>query len=202
MKTIGYIRVSSDKQDKESQKLAILEFSNNNKFKIDQWKEITISSKKSVKKRLIDELLNELEKGDQLIVSELSRLGRSVGQVITIVNDIVDKKINFVAIKENININAKNGNQMDIATKTIITMFSLFAEIERDLISQRTKEGLRAAKAKGKLLGRPKGGSKLEGKEDFIKTELSYGVSVSAIARKLECDRQTVNRFTKSKIIF
>jgi DNA invertase Pin-like site-specific DNA recombinase len=84
---------------------------------------------------------------------------------------------------------------MPPATKTIITMFSLFAEIERDLISQRTKEGLRAAKAKGKLLGRPPGGSKLEGKEDFIKKELSYGVSVSAIGRKLNCDRQTINRF-------
>ncbi len=199
MTVFGYMRVSSGKQDLESQKLSILDYCDKNKIQIDQWKKITISSRKSTKKRLIDELPNELKKGDLLIVLEFSRLGRSVGQVITIVNEIVNKEVNFVAIKENIKINSENGNKMDIATKTMVTMFSLFAKIERDLISQRTKEGLKAARAKGKLLGRPPGGSILEGKKELIKEELSYGVSVSAIARKLKCDRQTVNRFIKSK---
>ena len=168
MTVIGYIRVSTEKQDYDTQKLAILDYCNKGKLAVDSWYEVKISSRKSTKRRRIDELLDLLKPNDVLIVSELSRLARSVGQISIIVDQLIEKNVFLTTIKEDININGK----MNIQTKTITTMFSLFGEIERDLISERTKEGLRAARSKGKILGRPKGGSILEGKEDFIKTEL------------------------------
>ncbi len=195
MTTFGYIRVSSDKQELKSQKLAILDFCNKEKLNIDEWTEIKVSSRKNTKKRRVDELLEELKKHDMLIVSELSRLARSVGQIAIIVNELIKNGVQFISIKENIRINGK----MDLSTKVTITMFSLFAEIERDLISQRTKEGLKAAREKGKLLGRPVGGRILKGKEDFIKGELKFGTPVSVIARKLGIGRDTIGRFIKEE---
>jgi DNA invertase Pin-like site-specific DNA recombinase len=198
MTIFGYIRVSTIQQDYNSQKLAILDFTHKEKLNVDEFREFTVSSRKSTKKRGVDRLLEELSPKDTLIVSELSRLARSVGQIAIIVDELIKSKINLIAIKEGIRINGK----MNIQTKTIVTMFSLFSEIERDLISERTKEGLRAARAKGKLLGRPPGSRKLEGKDDFIKSELMYGVSMSAISRKLEVGRDTLSRFIKEKELF
>ena len=126
--TIAYIRVSTDNQDLKNQKLEILEYASRNDMKIDEWMEIKISSRKTMKERLIDQLLENLEEGDCLIVAELSRLGRSVGQIITIMDELVKKRVKTIIIKQNMVINGKN----DIQTKTMITMFSLFAEIERD----------------------------------------------------------------------
>lgn len=193
MTTFGYIRVSSDKQELESQKLAILDFCNKEKLNIDEWTEIKVSSRRTTKKRKVDELLEKLKTNDKLVVSELSRLARSVGQIAIIVNELIQKKIHFISIKENIRINGK----MDIAAKVTVTMFSLFAEIERDLISERTMEGLRAARAKGRLLGRPAGGRILKGKEDFIREELKYKTPVTVIARKIGVGRDTLGRFIK-----
>jgi DNA invertase Pin-like site-specific DNA recombinase len=193
MATIGYLRVSSDKQEIEGQQLAILDYCNKEKLSVDEWIKIKVSSKKSTKKRRVDELLEKLNVNDVLVVSELSRLARSVGQIAIIVNELIKKKIQFISIKENIKINGK----MDIAAKMTVTMFSLFAEIERDLISERTKEGLKAARMKGALLGRPKGGRILKGKEDFIKEELQYKTPASVIARKLGVGRDTLTRFIK-----
>ena len=113
---------------------------------IDDFIEITISSRRSMKERKIDALLDELEAVDTLIVSELSRMGRSVGEIITTVDRRVMEKIRFIAVKEGIRL---NGSQ-DIQMKVMVTLFGLFAEIERELISMRTKEGLAAARAKGK----------------------------------------------------
>jgi len=144
-KTLGYIRVSTDKQDLDSQRLELHEYARNSGLKIDDFIEIEISSRKSTKERRIDELLEKLNEGDTLLVSEVSRLGRSVGQIAEIVEAFTKKKIKFIAIKEGIRLYGKQ----DIQTKTMITMFSLFAELERDLIAQRTKQGLAAAKKKG-----------------------------------------------------
>ena len=141
LKTVAYLRVSTRSQDLANQKLAILEFSQKRRFPIDQFIESRISSRQS-----------PLEPGDRLLVSELSRLGRSLSQVIQIVETLVHRKIRFIAIKEAIEFDGKQ----DLRTKVMIALFGLFAEVERDLISERTKEGLAAAKAKGKLLGRPK----------------------------------------------
>ena len=151
LKTVAYLRVSTRSQDLANQKLAILEFSQKRRFPIDQFIESRISSRQSPLERRIDEMLGTLEPGDRLLVSELSRLGRSLSQVIQIVETLVRRKIRFIAIKEAIEFDGKQ----DLRTKVMIALFGLFAEVERDLISERTKEALAAAKAKGKLLGRP-----------------------------------------------
>ena len=198
VKTIAYIRVSTDKQDLSNQKLEILEYSRQHDLKVNDFIEIEISSRKDTKQRRIDELLNMLNSGDTLIVSELSRLGRSVGQVITIVDMLIKKEVRFIAIKENMSINGKH----DIQSKVMITLFGLFAEIERDLISERTKQGLNAARAKGKLLGRPVGSwsdGKLTGKDEAIKEELRYGVAKAAIARKFGVSRTTLLNYIKTR---
>lgn len=197
-KVIGYIRVSSDKQTVKNQKYSILKYCDQQKITVDDWIEVFISSKKAPKQRRIDELLERLKSGDTLIVSELSRLARSVGQISIIVDALLQKKIRFISIKENLELNGKQNMQ----TKTMITMFSLFAEIERDLISERTKEGLARARAEGKLLGRPKGSlgkSKLDGKEEEIKLYLSKGVGKTSIAKIFDVTFPTVDNFIKTR---
>ena len=178
LKTVAYLRVSTRSQDLANQKLAILEFSQKRRFPIDQFIESRISSRQSPLERRIDEMLGTLEPGDRLLVSELSRLGRSLSQVIQIVETLVRRKIRFIAIKEAIEFDGKQ----DLRTKVMIALFGLFAEVERDLISERTKEGLAAAKAKGKLLGRPKGAlgtSRLDGHR-FRANEVPLQLSVPA----------------------
>ena len=153
MKTVAYLRVSTGSQDLATQKLAILDFTQRRRFTVDAFIESRISSRKSPIERRIEEMLGTLQSGDRLLVSELSRLGRSLSQVLQIVATLIERKIRFIAIKEAIEVEGKQ----DLRTKVMIAMFGLFAEVERDLISERTKEGLAAAKAKGKQLGRPKG---------------------------------------------
>ena len=196
----AYCRVSTSDQDANNQKLEILEHARKNNFKVDDFISIEVSSRKDKKTRRIDELMENLQTGDTLIVSELSRLGRSVGQLSTMVDELVSNKIKFVAIKEGISLNG-NGKK-DIQTTALVSCFSMLAEIERQLVSERTKAGLQAARAKGKLLGRPKGStgkSILDGKEEFIKSELKYGVAKSAIARKLEVSRGSLVNFINSR---
>ncbi len=198
MKTVAYLRVSKDSQDVNNQKLAILEFVQREQIKVDRFMHITVSSRRSTKERKIDQLLEELETGDTLIVSELSRMGRSAGEIITTIDTLVKKKIRFFAVKEGIRL---NGSQ-DIQTKVMVTMFGLFAEIERDLISMRTKEALAAAKASGKQLGRPKGTkgkSKLDGREEEIKELLKMGVSKASIAKITGVSRANLYHFIESR---
>ena len=196
--TIGYIRVSSDKQTVDNQRLAILDHCNRQGLKVDDWIEVSMSTKKTPAQRRIDELLDRLHKGDRLIVAELSRLARSVGQIAVLIDRLLNNKISFISIKEGIELNGKQ----DIQTKTMITMFSLFSEIERDLISERTKEGLKRARAEGKRLGRPKGTlgkSKLDGKEKEIKKYLALGVNKTNIARIFSVGWTTLNHFIKTR---
>ena len=200
MKTVAYLRVSTRSQDLANQKLAILEFSQKRRFPIDQFIESRISSRKSPLERRIDEMLGTLQPGDRLLVSELSRLGRSLSQVIQIVETLVRRKIRFIAIKEAIEFDGKQ----DLRTKVMIALFGLFAEVERDLISERTKEGLAAAKAKGKRLGRPKGAlgtSKLDGKEQDIRALLDKDVSKSSIAKILNASRSALYHFIQTRKI-
>ncbi len=199
MQTLAYMRVSTSKQDANNQRMEILEYANRHDMKIDDFIEIEISSRKTLKQRRIDELLEKLCSGDSLIVSELSRLGRSVGQVVILVDELIQNKIRLIAIKEKIDINGKP----DMQTKIMVTMFSLFAMLERDLISDRTRQGLKAARARGQLLGRPKGSlgtSKLTGKEKIIMGDLRFHVSKSAIARKLGVSRTALNNFIKTRL--
>src|SRR4051794_37647144 len=148
--------------------MAVLDYSRPKRFTVDRFVEVQASTRKDPAQRGIEDLLGTLAAEDRLVVSELSRLGRSLGQVIRIVDELVTRKVRFVAIKEAIRFEGKQ----DMQTKVMIALFGLFAEVERDLISQRTKEGLAAARAKGRLLGRPKGAlgkSKLDGKEGEIR---------------------------------
>ena len=156
MKTIAYLRISTGGQELNNQRLAILDYAQHHQLQIDKFLEVQCSSRKTLKERGIAGLFAKMEPGDLILVSELSRLGRSVGQIIQLVDEIIKLQIKFIAIKENIKLDGKQ----DIQSKMMVTMFGLFAEIERDLISERTREGLIAARAKGKILGRPKGHGK------------------------------------------
>ena len=196
--TIGYIRVSTDRQTVDNQRLAILDYCHRNQFQVDDWIDVNMSSRRTPAQRRIDELLERLKEGDRLIVTELSRLARSVGQIAVTVSTLLKKKVRFISIKESISL---NGGQ-DMQAKVMITMFSLFSEIERDLISERTKEGLKRARAEGKLLGRPKGTigkSKLDGKEDEIKRFLKGGINKTNIARYLNVSWSTLENFIKTR---
>ena len=179
-KTIAYIRTSTDKQDLNNQKLEIFEFAKKNKLEVDDFIEMTISSKKTSKERRIDEMLSVLEDADTLIVTELSRLGRSTAEVIGLVNELIKKKVRVIAIKQNLDM-----KQHDMTSKVMITLFSLFAELERDLISMRTKEALSNKRAQGIQLGKPKGTvqkSKFDKDVVKIKELLALGLSVRKIA--------------------
>jgi DNA invertase Pin-like site-specific DNA recombinase len=182
-KTVAYVRASSNKQDVNNQKLEILEFARQSNLEVDEFVQITISSRKSSKQRRIDELLEKLIDSDTLIVTELSRLGRSTSEVITLVNELLQRHIRVIIIKQNLDI-----AQHDMSSKIIVTLFSLFAELERDLISLRTKEALAAKKAQGIKLGKPKGtiqASKFDKDRERIEELLQIGLSVRKIARLL-----------------
>jgi DNA invertase Pin-like site-specific DNA recombinase len=197
-KTVAYVRVSTVEQDVKNQKYEILEYARKNDFRIDDFIEIEISSRKDRKKRRIEELMALLQAGDTLIVSELSRLGRSTVEVIDLVNELINKKVSFIAIKRGIRVSSK----MDMQTKVIVTMFSLFAELERDIISERTKQALAAKKAGGAQLGKPKGKiqkSKLDGKQEAIREFLKHRVSKSAIARMLDTNRGNLIRYIRTR---
>lgn len=151
--SLAYLRASTDKQDLNNQKMEISEFARQRGLHIDDFVAITISSRKNSKQRRIHELLQKLQDSDTLIVTELSRLGRSTSEVIALVNELVQRKIRVIVIKQNLDIQQNH----DMTSKVMITLFSLFAELERDLISLRTREALAAKKAQGIMLGKPKG---------------------------------------------
>ena len=137
MKSVAYLRVSTAQQDVRSQRLAILEYARKHDFRIDDFIEAIASGQASEKRRRLDELMNVLQRGDRLVVSELSRLGRSLGQIVAILDALAKAGVAFVAMKENIRIEG----QRDIQTKVMTTLFALFAEVERDLISERPTKG-------------------------------------------------------------
>ena len=198
-RNFAYLRVSTDSQDLKNQKFEILNYCHRNKLRVNKWLEIEVSSRRSTKERRIDELISQLKPGDRLIVSELSRLGRSTGEVIQLINQLSDIKVETIAIKQGFKISAKN--RRDMTSKVMVTIFSLLAELERDLISDRTKMALAQAKAAGKKLGRPKGPgkSKLDGREDEIKDLLSKGVTKANIARILGVAWGTLDNHIRKK---
>lgn len=182
-KIVAYLRVSTDAQDMQGQRLEILDRANREGLQVNDWLSFEISSRRSMDERGITGLLDRLDPGDMLIVVELSRLGRSLGQVIEIVNRLIEGKVRLWSIKDGIRLDGTG--QMDLATKTMVAMFGLMAEIERDLISQRTKAGLAAARAKGKVLGGRPGPrtSKLDVRREEIQDYLAKKVSLASIAK-------------------
>ena len=183
-KTYAYLRTSTDKQDLNNQKLEILEYARRHDLKVDAFVEIAISSRKTTKQRRIDELMAKIQTADTLIVSELSRLGRSTAEVIGLINELIHRQIRVIVIKQGLDIKQNH----DLQSKVMVTLFSLFAELERDLISLRTKEALAAKKSQGVQLGKPKGtlqASKFDQQRQTILDLLAAGLSVRKIAKNL-----------------
>jgi DNA invertase Pin-like site-specific DNA recombinase len=198
MRTIAYLRVSTGGQDLGQQKLAVLDYARQHRLTVDDLVEAHSSTQRPTQRAQVLTLIETLAPGDRLIVSELSRLGRSLGQILQIIDALVQKGVRLIAIKEAIRVEGKQTLQ----TKALLTLFGLFAEIERDLIAERTKEGLLAAKAKGKRLGRPKGTlgkSKLDGKEQEIQLLLRKHVAKASIARIVEVSPTTLQHFIHTR---
>lgn len=183
-KTIGYIRVSTDQQDLQNQQHSILNYANKTSLGKVEFIEVKISSRKKDEDRKIDELFKNLQSGDHLVVSELSRIGRSVVNVVTIINQLIAHGVNIHILKEQLFIKP---NEQNPFTDFQINIFSAFAQLERDLISKRTKEALQARKAKGIKLGKPKGtiqGSIYDKDKEKIKELHSLGVTLTNISKK------------------
>lgn len=194
----GYIRVSSDKQSTENQAFEIIRFAESNHIKIDEWIKEKISSRAELNERKLGGLLKRLKKGDVLITTELSRIGRNLMQIMSILHYCMDRGVRVWTIKDNYRLGA------DIQSKVLAFAFGLSAEIERNLISQRTKEALKRIKSEGKTLGRPKGRGnnkkKLSGKENKIKTLMERKVAKQQIARMMKVHVNTLRRFMEEHL--
>ena len=189
----GYIRVSSDKRTVENQRFEINKFCEKQNLAINDWIEETISGTKNYTKRQLGNLLKKVKKDDIIICSELSRLGRNLFMIMEILNICMTKECRVWTIKDNYRLGD------DIQSKVLAFAFGLSAEIERNLISQRTKEALARKKAEVVVLGRPVGKKssryKLSGKEVLIVELLKNGTSKRKIAKICKCDRNTLDRF-------
>lgn len=194
----GYIRVSTDKQTVENQRFEINRFCEEKEIVVNRWIEETISGSKKVEERQLGKLLRRMKRGDILICSELSRLGRNLLMIMGVLNECMNRDIQVWTIKDNYRLGS------DINSKVLAFAFGLSAEIERNLISQRTKEALARKRAEGVILGRPKGSkskkTKLTGQEKKIQELLDKKVSYSAIGRILGVHRLTVSKFVKERM--
>ena len=192
----AYIRVSTDKQTLENQEFEIKKYCEQENIKIDQWITETISGTKDFEKRKLGKLLKHLKSGDIIISSEISRLGRNLLQIMTILNVCMKKEVQVWTIKDNYHLGA------DIQSKVLAFAFGLAAEIERNLISQRTKEALSRIKASGRKLGRQFGCRNkkhiLDGKEKEIACLLAKGVTKARIAKIMGVSSKTIYKFVNS----
>lgn len=193
MAVIGYIRVSSNKQTCEHQHFEIEQFAEHNNINVDKWLEETISSRKPLNKRKLGQLLDELQDGDILIAAEISRLGRSLLEVMRILETCLNKNCQVWTLKENYRL----GN--DIQSKVMAFAFGLSAEIERNLISQRTKASLDNIRATGKRLGRPFSAQskklKLSRNTKKVKNLLDMGLTKYRVAKIMAVSPATITHF-------
>ncbi len=193
----GYVRVSTEKQTLENQRYEIEQFCRRQNIKIDKWIEETISGAKSPEKRLLGSLLSHITEGDLIIATEISRFGRTLFMVMQILNHCLERGARIWTIRDNYRLGD------DIQSKVLAFAFGLSAEIERNFISQRTKEALARKKEEGVVLGRREGSKnhhlKLDGKEDRVVSMMRRGASVIAMARRLGVNRSTVTAYIKQR---
>ena len=190
----GYIRVSSDKQTVENQRFEINNFCKSNKLIIDGWIEETISGTKNYNKRQLGKLLKRVQKDDLIICAELSRLGRNLFMIMEILNICMTKECKVWTIKDNYRLGE------DIQSKVLAFAFGLSAEIERNLISQRTKEALARKRLAGVKLGHPRGfrcrlNPKCAKRHNYIVKELARGREKTVIAKRLKVSKNTFYRY-------
>ena len=185
MNVIGYIRVSTDTQDLEKQRHLLLEYAQRHQLLIGEFINVEVSSRKDTKERRIDELLAKLDDGDTLIVAELSRLGRNMLETLNIINRLGELGVRIIFVRQ------PELSTLGSHTKLLLAIYSYFAEAEREYISVRTKQGLAAARASGKKLGRPQGSRNrvrlLDPFRDQIKEYLGIGLNLASV-------RKIVNR--------
>lgn len=195
MTTYGYLRVSTLEQNTEKNKLEILQFANNKKLGNVEFVEEQISGRANYKNRQLGSLLDKMQSGDILIVPELSRIARSITQIFEVIEITKTKGIILYSLKENFCSNDKS-----ITSTVATTIFALVAQIERDLISLRTKEALQAKKLSGVKLGRPKGKgkSKLDIHKDDILKLVELHVPKTIIAKQYNTSTVNLYGFLKS----
>ncbi|MBE6443765.1 MAG: master DNA invertase Mpi family serine-type recombinase [Alphaproteobacteria bacterium] len=194
----AYIRVSTDKQHQENQKFEIEQFAKANNLYINKWIEETISSKKSLGERKLGKLIKKLKADDILITSEISRIGRNLLQIMSVLHHCMNIGCQVWTIKDNYRLG------YDVQSKVLAFAFGLSAEIERNLISQRTKQCLARLRAEGKHVGRPKGRknttTKLMGKEKLVKNLLAQNIQKTKIAEMLKINYSTLYMYLKQKV--
>jgi DNA invertase Pin-like site-specific DNA recombinase len=192
----AYIRVSTDTQHLENQKHEILTFCENNSLVVDSWVAETISSRKALKDRKLNQILRKIKKGDILITTEITRLGRSLFEVMSILQKCMEKDCQVWTLKENYRLGT------DLQSKVLAFAFTISGEIERQMISERTKQSLKRLRDEGKHLGRPYGFSyqKLRKKHQKIVELLEKGMTKAEIARLLGCSWLTIHRYVKKFI--
>jgi len=193
----AYIRISTDKQYQENQKFEIKQFAKANNLYIDKWVEETISAKKPLEERKLGKLIKKLKADDILITSEISRIGRNLLQIMSILHHCMNIGCQVWTIKDNYRLGS------DIQSKVLAFAFGLSAEIERNLISQRTKQCLARLRAENKHIGRPKGRkntfTKLTGKEELIENLLEQNIKKTKIAEILKVDYKTLYTYFKQR---
>ena len=189
----AYIRVSTSMQTVQNQKLAIRKYARERRLHNIQWISETISGTKNPSKRKLGVLLNSVTEGDTIIITELSRLGRSLMMILDVLQFLLEKGVRVIAIKEGYELGD------NIQSKVLAFAFGLSAEVERTLLSERTKQGLERARKEGKHIGRKKGQKskryKLTGKCAYIKRERQIGRSKLSLAKELQVTWCTLDRF-------
>ncbi len=194
---IAYIRVSTELQSYEGQQYEIEQWCHRRNWEVHRWVQEKVSGAKEINRRTLGRLLKRMNRGDVLVCTELSRLGRNMMMVMGILNTCSQKGIKIYSIKDNFELSDS------LNAKIIAFAFSLAAEIERNLISQRTREALAAKKQAGIKLGRPFGKSRerkrFDDREDYIRTRRNQGVSIGRLAQELKMHRNTLSRYLNEK---
>lgn len=194
----AYLRVSTHKQDVDAQKMTVLDYAQKHKLMIDHFYKVEMSATKSKSKRQIDRMVNDLKSGDTLIVAEISRLGRNMIDILNLVKELSELGVVLVFVRQPEL--STDGSMRDL----LIAIYGYFAQVERELMSERTKAGLEKARASGKKIGRAKGSigkSKLDPHKDHIAVLLGRDLSITSIARLFEVAPGTLRYYIKTRKI-